>query len=145
MRKLALYLSMTIIVLQLSSCALAENFITGDVSNYTVDYGESELYNEEDMKSATDFIVADFKERFTGSKLYSVQYMGDKHSEEQLDYVINTLGIDIDECICFIFDFRNAKYLDNGIPNEEVWELEMILGRKNDGNWFYVTHGAPYA
>ena len=49
----------------------------GNVANAVVDYGESAIYSQEDVKAAVQVVKTSFAESFDGCELYSIAYTSD--------------------------------------------------------------------
>lgn len=111
-----------------------------DISNYTVDYGESAIYSKQDISSAVDEIINTFKD-MDGCKLYSLSFTSDETCKENIDYC-NELEInaDFDECIVFDSHFRSPVFGGAWNENEDYY-WTWYLARKDGGKWNLLTYG----
>lgn len=125
----------------------AENW--GDVSDYTVDLGTSELYSQEDMNAAINRITDEFT-NFRGCKLNSIKYAGDEcNSQENIDWM-NDLAEGEDyggpfvECIEFKSDYHSPVDPEEAgawEPDTDYKDWEWWLARTEGGDWVLMTNG----
>ena len=113
------------------------------IENTKIDIGESELFTEEDRKSAADWILNKWSKENTITKLYSITYAGDEKSKYEQQYYADVEGYSHEEIIVFYIDFHTARGAESeGFEgNEDYEEWAQILGRDNGGNWVLVTGG----
>ncbi|MBR2716097.1 MAG: hypothetical protein IKB73_07840 [Ruminococcus sp.] len=127
------------IVTSVVFCACAKT------SGYTLDYGESQIYTNEDIKAAAKKVVGEFKS-FSGCVLYSLEYAGDEICEEELSYV-NSLREDgvkeFSECLVFNSEFRSPINGGDAWEPNDIYTWSWHLGREKDGEWVLVTYGYP--
>lgn len=138
MKKMCILSLVLAVMLMFNSC----NYFYGDVSKAKVDYGKSEMYSKQDMEKAVEVIFNEFK-TWKGCKLYTIEYMGDKESEENLDYC-NDLkeNKNFDECVVFESSFHSPKQGDLGFnPDQDYNGWTWYLARTNGGQWQLVTYG----
>ena len=116
-------------------------------ADYEVDYGESEVYSQEDMDAAIAVIMAEFG-GWEGCTMRSISFTDDVLCEEDLDYV-NELreegAPEFTQAIVFSSNFHS--------PSEEqsegtAWEPDTDydgwtwhLGRTDGGDWQLMTWG----
>lgn len=132
-----------IIVAVLSLClVMSSGCSKADTDNFSVDYGKSEIYSQQDMDSAIDVIRKEFSS-WKGCELHSVSYISDEFNEDNIDYC-NELRADsgYDECIVFESSFHSPK---NGggawTPDEEYTGWSWYLARNDNGAWTLLTNG----
>jgi len=110
--------------------------------SFSVDYGKSEIYSQQDMDSAIDVIEKQFSS-WEGCELHSISYASDEISKDNVDYC-NELRADAgyDECIVFESAFHSPK---NGggawTPDEEYTGWNWYLARNDNGAWTLLTNG----
>lgn len=137
MRKLTIVLSLflVLVLVLLTACA--------DTSNYTLDYGASQIYSEEDIESAAKVVVNKFNS-FQGCVLYSLAYAGDEVCQEELSYC-NSLkedaGEEFVECLVFYSEFRSPVKGGGAWTPNDIYTWDWYLGRETDGKWVLVTYG----
>lgn len=110
----------------------------------SIDYGNSDVYSQQDMDEAIKMI----KDRFyswKGCKLYSISYAGDDFCERELDYC-NTLaddGVTYTECIVFRMRFRSPIFGGGAWNPNFEYDWSWYLARTQGGEWELLTWGAP--
>lgn len=128
-----------LIVLSLLLCACG-----GDVSDVTVNYGESELYSQKDMEMAVEVIKQEFSS-WDGCKLYTIEFTNDEICISEGNYYkVNPLKYaePYDECIVFVSSFRSAKNGGDGFEADcEYADWNWILVREYGGKWSMLTWG----
>ena len=128
----------------ISMCSCNTSFKLGNVENAEIDYGVSEKYSKEDIDSAIQVVFDEFRTWF-GFELYSINYAGDEHcDEDELEYC-NSLreGAEFVDCIIFYSSFRTAPNAnDEGFEDNEVYSgWSWHLAREADGTWQLLTWG----
>ena len=134
MKKLSVILSLLLVLIVLVSCA--------KTSDYTLEYGESNMYSNEDIESAAKVVVEKFN-TFHGCVLYSLEYAGDEKCENELSYV-NSLKDDGEEfvdCLVFYSEFRSPIKGGGAWSPNDIYTWDWYLGREKDGEWVLVTYG----
>lgn len=134
MKKLSVILSLLLVLIVLVSCA--------KTSDYTLEYGESNMYSNEDIESAAKVVVEKFN-TFHGCVLYSLEYAGDEKCENELSYV-NSLKDDGEEfvdCLVFYSEFRSPIKGGGAWSPNDIYTWDWYLGREKDGEWVLVTFG----
>lgn len=136
MKKLFTIISLILVMILLTAC-----------NDYTVDFGESEIYTHEDMNSAVNVIKRDFFSIFSKQKLISLTYMGDEFCSEELSYcneLKDNKDTEYTQCIVFesswINTARNSPVFEH---NEIVTSYQFYLARLDDGKWELVMQGHP--
>lgn len=131
------------ILIMLSLCACGMNSEPRNVENAEIDYGISEKYSKEDIDSAIQLVLDEFR-TWNGFELYDIKYAGDEEcDEDELEYC-KSLSSDknIVECIVFYSSFHTAKNCDNGFNSDEDYPgWSWHLAREADGNWELLTYG----
>lgn len=134
MKKLSVILSLLLVLIVLVSCA--------KTSDYTLEYGESYMYSNEDIESAAKVVVEKFN-TFHGCVLYFLEYAGDEKCENELSYV-NSLKDDGEEfvdCLVFYSEFRSPIKGGGAWSPDDIYTWDWYLGREKDGEWVLVTYG----
>ena len=116
-------------------------------TTYTIDYGTSELYSQEDMDAAIQTIMAEF-DTWKGCTMKSISYAGDQASADNLAYCNEMREggtTEFTDAIVFKTDFHS--------PSEEeakgtAWEPDSdyngytwTLARTTGEPWDLVTWG----
>lgn len=106
-----------------------------------IDYGHSSLYTKEDMKLAIEVIKKEFK-TLRGFKLYSISYIDDEYSNQQLHYCnsVNN-NYNFNECIVFESNFHSSKMSEAFEPDTDYIGWRWILARNNNSQWQLITSG----
>jgi len=140
MKKLRVLSLIISVILIFSSCSLLES--KGDVSNVKIVYGKSELFSKQDMDAAIEAIFEKFEE-WDGCTLYTVTYMGDEVSKDNLNYCNDLYeSAVLDECIVFESSFHTGYSGDLGFnTNQDYDGWTWYLARKNVGQWILLTYG----
>lgn len=115
-----------------------------DVSHYETDYGHSDLYSKQDMDSAIQTIIKEFK-TWEGCTLYTISYTNDTDSKHELDYC-NQLkeNADFDECIIFESSFHSpvdSAKAGSFNPDNVYTGWKWILARSHGSSWTLVSWG----
>lgn len=115
---------------------------SSDMSNATIDYGQSQLYSQRDMDSAISKIKKEFSS-WDGCVLHSIAFTNDSLCKENVGYC-NELreGAGFDECIVFESSFHSPKHYYSGFePDQEYSGWSWYLARKDYGAWALLTWG----
>ena len=135
MKKLSVILSLLLVLIVLASCA--------KTSEYTLEYGESNMYSREDIESAAKAVLDEFN-TFDGCVLYSLEYAGDEKCKDELSYV-NSLkddgGEDFVDCLVFYSEFRSPIKGGGAWSPNDIYTWDWYLGREKDDEWVLVTFG----
>ncbi len=113
--------------------------------DYNLEYGESQMYSNDDIESAAKAVVKEFNS-FHGCVLYSLTFAGDDVCEDELLYV-NSLkedgGEEFVECLVFCSEFRSPVNGGGAWTPNDIYTWSWYLGRETDGEWELVTFGYP--
>ena len=138
MRRSMVLAGLLLITVMLSACGRK-----GTVSDVTIDYGTSEIYSEEEMKSAISLILDEFS-TWEGCELHSIRYGTDACDSEENVRWMNELkeGQSYTHCIEFYSDFH-SPVRDAGAweQDEEYTDWEWWLARSDDGEWELLSWG----
>lgn len=140
MKKLLCAVFSLFILLSFSSC----NVKPGNVENAEISYGVSAKYTVEDMDSAVQVVLDEFR-TWNGFELYSISYAGDKKclDENELDYC-NSLreNANFVDCIIFYSSFHTPPNNNEGFNgNEDYTGWNWYLAREAGGEWQLLTWG----
>lgn len=116
------------------------SFEDGDVSNVKIIPIESEIYSNEEINSAIDVILKEFKENYNGCSLLEIKYIGDEKNNDYIDW---TTRHNKSEVIVFISNFKVGPNAGDGVlnPNSEYEGYSWILVRNENENWIHVDGG----
>ena len=119
----------------------------GSVSEVKIDYGNSEIYTEDDMDAAIEVIKDEFS-TWEGCELHSISYSSDDECNSKNIAWMNELapaqGLtnDFTQCIMFVSDFHSPKN-GGGAWNADTkysnWQWG--LARSEDSEWELLTWG----
>ncbi len=118
-------------------------------SEVTIDYGESKLFKEDELKEAAVQIKCNFAS-WKGCQLHSIRYAGDENSNEENLKWLNELNENQEEpyveCVEFLMDFHSpteeADLKDTAWePDKEYKDYQWFLARTKDGGWDVVSYG----
>ena len=97
----------------------------------------SAIYTEEDINSAIQVILKEFKDNWKGCKLTMICYAGDNRnrdegaSEASKDIIVLTSSFDVD-----------SSGGDGSLEANSTYDnWNWILRRDNGGNWRHIDHG----
>ena len=150
MKKAFLLLFILALALALAACgngAMTEDEAAPE-SGPVIDYGESELYSQEDMAAAVALIQNEFA-GWEGCELHSVTYAGDECVTDDNIEWMNKLkdgqsvdGPEFTQVIEFLSDFHSpvegggAWNADDEYTNWQWW-----LARSEGGDWQLLSWG----
>lgn len=132
----------------LLSLALLLSACGGNVAEVSIDYGDSQLYTQEDMDAAIALIKREFR-GWTGCELHSISYAGDECQTaanvewmNQLKEGQSSGGPEFTQVIEFVSDFHSPKQ-DAGVwnPDQEYTGWQWWLARSEGGKWQLLTWG----
>lgn len=112
-----------------------------------VDWGESELYSDDDITSAIDTVAAYFETEFKGCSLTQIRYPGDDARYLGDDssglYDQWAENYETDEAIVLLSSFDTDSSGGDGslYPNYTYQEWQWILTRNTGGVWEVATYG----
>lgn len=108
-----------------------------------VDFGTSELYGDDEMKSAVNMVKTAFFS-WGDNQLKSITYAGDEcNSEENIAWV-NSLQDDagFTQVIEFLTDFHSSADGESALnPDEDYEAWQWWLARTDGGDWMIVSNG----
>lgn len=107
-----------------------------------IDYKTSNIFSEEDMYSAIEKIMKEFK-NWKGCEMHEISFTDDQTCKENLDY-INSLGVDdkFVDCIVFTSSFHSPKEGGDAWEADSEYEgWQWFLGRTEDSDWKLLTWG----
>lgn len=120
---------------------------TNTESNFTVDYGTSELYTQEEMDAAVELIMAEFT-NWKGCTMQRLAYAGDEESTNSLAYCneMREPGApEIADAIVFKADFHSPSAEEAEgtawAPDTDYTDYSWILGRALGESWQLFTWG----
>ena len=126
-------------------CPAGENSDITAEPTYEIDYGTSEIYSEEDLKSAANAIMNIFNNEWDiKCDMKKLNYLWDELSTANLNYCKNFYA-DVEDCVVFTSDF----YIPN-TDQEMAWAFEpdkniewwsWYLWRIAGEDWIVLTNG----
>ena len=134
MKKLISVLLCIILLFSLSAC------IGGKTEGVTIPFVESETYSQEDIASAVNTIIKEFKVGWSGCTLTEIYYAGDDVSAEHQDWADR---YNADEVIVLLSTFDTDSPAGNsGLNSDFTYKnWNWILVRTSGGEWKHVDHG----
>lgn len=114
----------------------------GDASGAVIDYGDSELFEAEELEAAAKVVLREFAD-FDGCVLHTLEYAGDDAGAQELDYA-NSLsgGGEFVQCVVFTSSFQSP------VNGGGTWEKDReykgwswLLAREDGGDWEFLTGG----
>ena len=129
--------------------SLQPKYLPGDISQVTIDYGESEHFTHEQM----DAVIAVIKDSFLdwyNCELHSIAYTSDERSASEYQYYAGSesrkTGKNYVDGIVFISSFHSAEedeeYPGSGLnPDQEYIGWSWILLQTEEGQWELITWG----
>lgn len=134
MKKEIIFLVITIIIISsLTACG-------GSVKDFKIKKVESELYTNDEIDSAIETIVQEFKKDWKGCTLKEIYYAGDETSKNYQDWADRN---NVDEAIVLLSTFDVDESGGDGSlnPNDTYDNWMWILVRNDNGKWKHVDHG----
>lgn len=112
----------------------------GDVSHAATHEVESELYTQDDIKSAINVTKRQFRRNWNGCTLTEIYYAGDEVSEKHQEWADRN---GLDEVIVLISSFNVDSSGGDGSlnPNSTYKNWMWILGRSKGGQWQPLDRG----
>lgn len=135
MRKYVVFIATVLSVFGLTAC----------VSNQVkIDYGNSDLYSQEDMNEAIALIEEEFAE-WEGCELHRISYTSDECNNRDNIAWMNDLadeGVEYTQCIEFVSEFHSPKKGGGAWnPDCEYTDWGWWLARTDGGDWELMTWG----
>lgn len=135
MKKLSFIMLFLALLTFLSSCSNR-----GDISRVNMDYGESELYTQDEISSAMDVVITYFYREFAACTLTELWYDEEKTSDAAEEWADNSQA---DEAIILLSNYKVGRHGASIAlnPGETYSEWQWILVKDADGNWSILTCG----
>jgi len=118
---------------------LAAVIVFTSVKPITVDYKNSDIYSQEEIKSAVECVKDDFKS-LHGCKLYSLSYAGDEQVQRETAYRLERES-QYEEYILIDSVFRSPIFGGGGWNSDDIYTWHWILGRNAGGEWVVIDKG----
>ena len=115
---------------------------SSDMSNVSIDYGQSQMYSRQDMDGAISVIKKEFSS-WDGCVLHSIAFTSDNKCKDNVEYC-NDLreGAGFDECIVFQSSFHSPKHASGGFESDQEYTgWSWYLARNDNGAWQLLTWG----
>ena len=109
------------------------------VKPVTVDYKSSEIYSQEEIKSAVECVKDDFKS-LHGCKLYSLSYAGDEQVQRETERQLRQ-DSQYEEYIVIDSAFRSPIFGGGAWSAARIYTWGWILGRNAGGEWVVIDKG----
>ena len=130
-------LLMVVLILSLSGCKRAVTF--GNIDNVKITAVSSEVYSEQDIKSAIIVVTEHFRKNFSDCVLNEISYAGDDKIERELSMLLEYKANDV---IVLTSCFEAGVYADPSFYPDDVYEdWNWTLVRKKGENWQLVNFG----
>ena len=112
----------------------------GDVKNVKILDYSSEIYTDDEIKSAIDVTLDYFKKNFEDCSLIEITYLGDDELDGWQDFAERN---NADDVMVLVSSFNvDASGGDGSLnPNSTYTNWKWILVRTNGGKWEHVDHG----
>jgi len=112
----------------------------GDVKNVKILDYSSEIYTDDEIKSAIDVTLDYFKKNFEDCSLIEITYLGDDELDGWQDFAERN---NADDVMVLVSSFKvGASGGDGSLnPNDTYMNWKWILVRTNGGKWEHVDHG----
>lgn len=133
MKKTVCAILCVLLIFSLSACG-------GNVSQVKTHNVDSEIYSEDEINSAIDTIIKEFKSKWKGCTLTEIYYAGDDRSMAYQEWADRH---NADEAIVLLSSFNVDSSGGDGSldPNGTYDGWNWILVRTNGGRWQHVDHG----
>lgn len=125
----------------------AEPFEGVSDSNYEIDFGISDIYTEDDIRSAVDVVMTTFN-GWSGCRMKRIAYGGDEASKAELEYTNSHLDENegpYDQAIVIVTDFHSPSAEDaEGTawePDADYNDYTWTLVRMTGGGWRLINWG----
>ena len=118
---------------------LATIIVFMSVKPITVDYKNSDIYSQEEIKSAVECVKDDFKS-LHGCKLYSLSYAGDERIQLETERQLRQ-DSQYEEYIVIDSAFRSPIFGGGGWSAARIYTWNWILGRNDEGEWVVIDKG----
>ncbi len=125
-----------ILSISLSLCACG-----GKTNGVVINYGESEIYSDDEINLAVEVVKAQFEE-FEGCELHTLSYAGDSACKAYLAYCCDLdENKDFVECIVFNSSFHSPKNGGGAWEADYEYTWSWYLAREKNGSWTLLTFG----
>lgn len=133
----------------LAAAAMAAFMLTSCADNgYTVSYGESQLYTQEDIERAI-FTVDDYiqnNKTFKRCDIHCIEFAGDNECQEESREGRIRDGVEYSQILVLTSDFKTPKFdlfgdMGGFNSDQEYTDWRWILGRTDNGIWEIVGQG----
>ena len=133
MKKIIALLLTLVSLLSLVACG-------GDVKNVKILDYSSEIYTDDEIKSAIDVTLDYFKKNFEDCSLIEITYLGDDELDGWQDFAKRN---NADDVMVLVSSFKvGASGGDGSLnPNDTYRNWKWILVRTDGGKWEHVDHG----
>ena len=133
MKKIIALLLTLVSLLSLVACG-------GDVKNVKILDYSSEIYTDDEIKSAIDVTLDYFKKNFEDCSLIEITYLGDDELDGWQDFAERN---NADDVMVLVSSFKvGASGGDGSLnPNDTYRNWKWILVRTDGGKWEHVDHG----
>ena len=109
----------------------------GDVSNVKIKNIKSDIFKNDEINSAVNVVINNFKENWNGCELKDICYVGDDSIDDDL-----TEQYGKGKVIVLQTSFYVGRFADVGIePDTTVSDYKWILIRDDMENWKHVNDG----
>ena len=114
----------------------------GKTADAEVIQASSGLFSNEEMNEAVECIKNHFKKEFRDCELLKLKYVSDtENTSPQYAYLLKEY--DIDQYIVYRMTFKVGKRYNPSYESNSTEEINIVLGRKANGTWKYLTGGRP--
>ena len=143
-KRLMVFMLMAVMIFALTACGgNEEQSSEPETAGVTIDYGESELYTQEELEDAVAMINEEF-DSWEGCEMHSIAYAGDECNTDENIQWLSSLNDDADyDTVCeFICDFHSP--VEGGgawEPDTEYTDYQFWLAKNADGCWDLVSWG----
>ena len=121
-------------------CAIGLVACGGNTKNVKILDYSSEIYTDDEIKSAIDVTLDYFKKNFEDCSLIEITYLGDDELDGWQDFAERN---NADDVMVLVSSFKVGASGGNGSlnPNDTYRNWKWILVRTNGGKWEHVDHG----
>ena len=141
MRKNTLIMLCLVFALILAGCG------SSPTSSAKINYGESDIYTEEDMNSAIE-VIKEKINSMEGIKLHSLSYSSDNtcNTVDNVAWMIDLAEANEEnevftQCIMFESSFRSPEQGGGAWAADEEYTWSWWLARSEGGEWKLMTWG----
>lgn len=113
----------------------------GNVENVKIKDVKSEIYSDDDIKSAINVIIEEFDKDWDGCTLKEIGYAGDAKAKGDQEYYAKVYNVDEAIILISTFDVDSSGGDGSLEPNDTYTDWNWILTRNNGGEWKHADHG----